>query len=102
VYGWLAVAFVGLFMMIEIDFNHLLAQFNSNDSRGSAAFVGIALSLGAAILYTVTTLVTKKIAKVPPDFVAFVQVLLGIFMLLPLADFTALPGGCPICGSHCI
>lgn len=91
IYGWLVIAFVGLFLMVEIDINSLYALFSANENGGGETLLGIALAIGAAILYTITTLVTKKVAKAPPHFVAFVQVTLGVFMLLPFVDFTALP-----------
>ena len=47
--------------------------------------------LGAALLWIVTTLVTKKVSQVPSTFVALVQVIVGVFMLLPFADFDNLP-----------
>lgn len=91
VYGWLIVAFIGLFLIIEIDVNQITSLFNSTQSNGGEAFIGILLALGAALLYTVTTLVTKQVSKTPPHFVAFIQVLLGIFMLIPFVNLEALP-----------
>ncbi|QUX94187.1 EamA family transporter [Marinomonas sp. CT5] len=89
---WLALAFVGLFFIVELDFNKIKALFSDDMSReGSSALFGLLLALGAALLYTVTTLVTKKVSQVPSTFVALVQVIVGVFMLLPFADFDNLP-----------
>ncbi|MGO2353674.1 MAG: DMT family transporter [Marinomonas foliarum] len=89
---WLALAFIGLFLIVELDLNELNALFSGEaSSDGSYALFGLSLALGAALLYTVTTLVTKKVSQVPSTFVALVQVVVGIFMLLPFADFNNLP-----------
>jgi drug/metabolite transporter (DMT)-like permease len=90
---WLTLAFVGLFLIVELDVNEILSLF-SNDSSASSepsALIGLLLALGAALLYTVTTLVTKKVSQVPSTFVALVQVIVGIFMLLPFVDLANLP-----------
>ncbi len=91
VYAWLAVAFIGLFLMINIEEGQLNELFSEGVFKTSDALIGVILALAAAVLYTVTTLVTKKIADAPPYFVALLQVILGCFMLLPLVDFSALP-----------
>lgn len=89
---WLALAFVGLFLIVELDLNELSALLSGEaSSDGSSALFGLLLALGAALLYTVTTLVTKKVSQVPSTFVALVQVIVGVFMLLPFADFDNLP-----------
>ncbi|MEP0072770.1 MAG: DMT family transporter [Marinomonas sp.] len=90
---WLALAFIGLFLIVELDVEELSALFSS--SRHSAgdpsALVGLLLALGAALLYTVTTLLTKKVSQVPSTFVALVQVVIGVLMLLPFMDASNLP-----------
>jgi len=89
---WLALAFIGLFLIVELDLSEISALFSGEaSSDGSSALFGLLLALGAALLYTVTTLVTKKVSQVPSTFVALVQVIVGIFMLLPFADFNDLP-----------
>ena len=89
---WLALAFIGLFLIVELDLNEISALFfDEASSDGSSALLGLLLALGAALLYTVTTLVTKKVSQVPSTFVALVQVIVGIFMLLPFVDFDRLP-----------
>lgn len=90
---WLALAFAGLFLIVELDVNEIAALFSNDENHSSepSALIGLLLALGAAMLYTVTTLVTKKVSQVPSTFVALVQVIVGIFMLLPFADFDNLP-----------
>ena len=90
---WLALAFSGLFLIVELDMDEIAALFSSdaNSSSEPSALIGLLLALGAAMFYTVATLVTKKVSQVPSTFVALVQVIVGIFMLLPFVDFTSLP-----------
>lgn len=78
--GWLAAAFAGL----------LLVSGVRPGDAGSLA--GIGLALLAAVLYALSTLVTKRIAGVRPHLIALVQVLVGIPLLLPFADFGAMSG----------
>ncbi|MFD3997999.1 DMT family transporter [Streptomyces sp. NPDC058583] len=73
--GWLAVAFVGLV---------LVSGVRPGDT-GSLAGLGFALA--AAVLYALATFVTKRITGVRPHLVALVQVLVGLPLLLPFADF---------------
>lgn len=89
---WLALAFVGLFLIVELDMKEISALFSDDSSnRDYAVLLGLLLALSAALLYTVTTLVTKKVSQVPSTVVALVQVIVGILMLLPFADFDSLP-----------
>ncbi|WPO72169.1 DMT family transporter [Streptomyces sp. KN37] len=78
--GWLAAAFAGLV---------LVSGVRPGDA-GSLA--GIGLALLAAVLYALSTLVTKQVTGVRPHLIALVQVLVGIPLLLPFADFGAVRG----------
>ncbi|MGV9880491.1 DMT family transporter [Streptomyces sp. NPDC003006] len=78
--GWLAAAFAGLV---------LVSGVRPGDT-GSLA--GIGLALLAAVLYALSTLVTKRVTGVRPHLIALVQVLVGIPLLLPFADFGAMSG----------
>ncbi|QEU92623.1 DMT family transporter [Streptomyces kanamyceticus] len=78
--GWLATAFAGL----------LLVSGVRPGDAGSLA--GIGLALLAAVLYALSTLVTKRITGVRPHLIALVQVLVGIPLLLPFTDFGAMSG----------
>jgi len=81
---WFLVAFVGLLCVIEID---------TTGASFSADYVfGLALAIGAAVLYAVATLVAKQLKGIPPHLLALTQVTLGIFILFPFADFGAAPG----------
>ncbi|MEU1121174.1 MULTISPECIES: DMT family transporter [unclassified Streptomyces] len=78
--GWLAAAFAGLV---------LVSGVRPGDA-GSLA--GIGLALLAAVLYALSTLVTKRVTGVRPHLIALVQVLVGIPLLLPFTDFGAMGG----------
>ncbi|SBS40055.1 aromatic amino acid exporter [Marinomonas spartinae] len=89
---WLALAFVGLVLIVELNPHELQELFIGDLNRtDSSALFGLLLALGAALLYTATTLITKKVSQVSSAFVALVQVIVGILMLLPFADFDNLP-----------
>jgi drug/metabolite transporter (DMT)-like permease len=81
--GFIAVAFAGLLMVVKIDPAGL--------SLTGGYLAGIGLALGAAALYAVASVVTKHLRGIPPHLIALVHVTLGIGMLAPFADLSALP-----------
>lgn len=79
---WLLVAFIGLLLIIELDYS----QINfSNDE-----FLGMLMALAAGFLYAVATLIVKKVKNLKSELVAFVQISLGVVFLWPLVDFAHL------------
>ncbi len=76
-WSWLALAFVGVVVLLSSE----LTQ-----SHGSSWLMGITLALGAAFFYALTAMITRKLRPVPPQHIAFIQVLTGVVMLLPLAQ----------------
>ncbi|GAA4906186.1 DMT family transporter [Streptomyces coeruleoprunus] len=78
--GWLAVAFAGLV---------LVAGVRPGDT---GSLEGLGFALLAAVLYAVSTIVTKRVTGVRPHLVALVQVLVGVPLLLPFASFGELGG----------
>ncbi|MGW5281574.1 DMT family transporter [Streptomyces collinus] len=82
--GWTAVAFAGLV---------LVSGVTPADLGGGGAYLtGVGQALLAALLYGLSTLVTKRITGVRPHLIALVQVLVGIPLLLPFADLGAMRG----------
>ncbi|ANY16073.1 DMT family transporter [Bordetella pseudohinzii] len=79
--AWTALAFGGLLCIL---------QWRHGPAPGGY-LLGLSLGLGAAACYTLTALIVKQLKHVPPQVLALVQVSLGVVMLLPLADFSALP-----------
>ncbi len=80
-WSWLALAFVGVVVLLSSE----LTQ-----SHGSSWLIGITLALGAAFFYALTAIITRKLRPIPPQHIAFIQVLTGVVMLLPLAQMPAL------------
>ncbi|WP_269932003.1 DMT family transporter [Aminobacter sp. HY435] len=78
--GWLAVAFAGMLMIVQ-----------AKSGTGTDYFTGILMALGAAFFYAIAAIVAKRLKGVPPHLIALVQVAVGVIMLAPFADFTALP-----------
>jgi drug/metabolite transporter (DMT)-like permease len=83
--GWIVIAFAGLILVSGVT----PADFTSG---GGTYLTGIGQALLAALLYGLSTLVTKRVTGVRPHLVALVQVLVGIPLLLPFADFGAMAG----------
>lgn len=81
--AWLALAFAGMLLIVQAK--------PGGAYSGSDYMTGIALSLGAAFLYAIASIVAKQLKGTPPHLIALIQVCVGILMLLPLADFTSLP-----------
>jgi drug/metabolite transporter (DMT)-like permease len=80
--GWVAVAFAGLILVSGVT--------PGDFTNGGSYVVGVGQALLAALLYGLSTLVTKRITGVRPHLVALVQVVVGIPLLLPFADFGAM------------
>lgn len=79
---WFVSAFVGLLLIVEI---------GMSDFTGNQQFLGFAMALGAAVLYAINTLLTRKLTNIRPEVIALVNTFIGIIVLMPLADFGALP-----------
>ncbi|ARP86493.1 DMT family transporter [Bordetella genomosp. 9] len=81
--AWAGVAFGGLLMLLDLQGSSAL----SHDHYLS----GLLLGMGAGFLYAVTAIIVKRLAGIPPHLLALVQAVVGIVMLAPMADFSALP-----------
>lgn len=81
--AWLGVAFVGLVMVVRVE-PAVLAM-------PGRYLEGIAYALGAAFLYAISSIITKRFKDTPPHLIAMLHVLLGIAMLAPFARFDAAP-----------
>lgn len=83
--GWIGLAFAGLILVSGVT----PADFAEGDG---SYLLGVGQALAAALLYGLSTIVTKRITGVRPHLIALVQVLVGIPLLLPFADFGAMSG----------
>jgi len=81
--AWLGVAFIGLVMVVRVE-PAVLAM-------PGQYFEGIAYALGAAFLYAISSIVTKRLKGTPPHLIAMLHVLFGIVMLAPFARFDQTP-----------
>nr|WP_263458436.1 DMT family transporter [Brenneria tiliae] len=81
---WLLVAFLGVILIGDPE--------NQTIAVGSSYLLGCGLALIAAALYAIATLASKFIKDIPPHVMALSQMLIGVVVLLPLADFRQLPG----------
>ncbi|MEJ6473896.1 DMT family transporter [Pseudoalteromonas piscicida] len=86
---WLTIAVVGLWLVIGIPYQEIVAVIFAQGSN--QAVFGLLLALGAAFLYTITTLMTKKVSQVPSGVVAVIQIFFGGLFLLPWVDFNHFP-----------
>jgi drug/metabolite transporter (DMT)-like permease len=80
---WLLIAFIGLVFVVKVEPAVLAVP--------GQYLVGIAYAVGAAAMYAVSSIITKRLKGTPPHLIALIQVATGVLMLLPLADFSALP-----------
>ena len=81
---WVAIAFIGVIFVSDTD----LSSFTLT----SDSMIGLMLALSAAVLYAVATMITKQLKGIRPHLIAFIQVSLGIVLLMPLASFEGVAG----------
>lgn len=82
--GWMGLAFAGMLAMT-------VSGTSLSGHAGQGYLTGILLALAAAFCYAVAAFVTRRLRSTSPYVIALVQVLTGIVILAPLADFNALP-----------
>lgn len=85
-WGWLLLAFSGVVILLS---SELINAHNAN------LITGIAMALGAAFFYALTAIITRKLRPLSPQHIAFIQVLVGVVILLPLAHFVTLTDNFP-------
>ncbi|MBW0450260.1 DMT family transporter [bacterium M00.F.Ca.ET.228.01.1.1] len=81
--AWLLLAFVGLVFVVKVEPAVLAVP--------GQYLVGIGYAVGAAAMYAVSSIITKRLKGTPPHLIALIQVSLGVVMLAPLVRFDALP-----------
>ncbi|ELY3084453.1 DMT family transporter [Klebsiella aerogenes] len=74
-WGWLLLAFGGVVILLS---SELTPSHNDN------LVTGIILALGAAFFYALTAIIARKLQPLPAQHIAFIQVIVGTAMLLPL------------------
>lgn len=80
--AWLSVAFVGMLAIVT--------AHGDQSNTGDDYLVGVALALGAALLYAIAALIIKRLKEVPPHLMALIQVTTGALLLAPLMQLHSL------------
>lgn len=80
--AWLSVAFLGMLAIVTA---------HGDQPAGDDYLAGIALALGAALLYAIAALIIKRLKAVPPHLMALIQVTTGALLLAPLVPWNSLP-----------
>lgn len=80
---WLAVAFGGVLLIAQ-------AQPDARYS-GAGYAAGVLMALGAAFLYALAAIITKKLSGAPPHLIALIQLCVGILVFAPFANLSNLP-----------
>ena len=80
---WLGVAFLGMLAIVS--------AHGQQGEGGGQYLLGIALALGAALLYAFAALIIKRLTGTPPHLIALIQVCAGVLLLAPWANWSSLP-----------
>ena len=80
---WLGVAFAGVL---------LIAHARPDAGYGGTGYAaGVLMALGAAFLYALAAIITKKLSGAPPHLIALIQLCVGILVFAPFATLSQLP-----------
>jgi drug/metabolite transporter (DMT)-like permease len=81
--AWLLIAFAGLVLIVRVEPAVL--------TMPGQYLHGVALAFGAALLWAVSSIVTKHLKGTPPHLLALITTLSGIVLLAPFVHYRALP-----------
>jgi drug/metabolite transporter (DMT)-like permease len=84
--AWLGIAFAGVLLIV-----YARPSSAAYAAPASSYIAGVLMALGAAFLYAVSAILTKKLGNTPPHFIALVHVCVGTVMIAPFADLANLP-----------
>jgi len=82
--AWLAVAFLGLVCVVEVQPAVLAVP--------GEYLQGVAYAAGAAFLYAISSIITRHLKGTPPHLIALVQLAFGALALAPFIHYGTLPG----------
>ncbi|WP_281075672.1 DMT family transporter [Klebsiella quasivariicola] len=85
-WGWLLLAFAGVVILLSSELM---------PAHGEGLITGVLLALGAAFFYALTAIIARKLHPLPAQHIAFIQVLVGVVMLLPLVHAPAFSASFP-------
>ena len=81
--AWLAVAFIGLVCVVEVQPAVLAVP--------GEYLQGVACAAGAAFLYAISSIITRHLKGTPPHLIALVQLAFGALALAPFIRYGTLP-----------
>ncbi|MFP4905358.1 DMT family transporter, partial [Paraburkholderia sp. BR14261] len=81
--AWLAVAFLGLVCVVEVQPAVLAVP--------GEYLQGVACAAGAAFLYAISSIITRHLKGTPPHLIALVQLAFGALALAPFIHYGTLP-----------
>ncbi|MCX5541791.1 DMT family transporter [Paraburkholderia sp. CNPSo 3076] len=81
--AWLAVAFLGLVCVVEVEPAVLAVP--------GEYLQGVAYAAGAAFLYAISSIITRHLKGTPPHLIALVQLAFGALALAPFIHYGTLP-----------
>lgn len=85
-WGWLLLAFGGVVILLSSELT---------PAHEEGLTTGVLLALGAAFFYALTAIIARKLHPLPAQHIAFIQVLVGVVMLLPLVHASELTASFP-------
>ena len=85
-WGWLLLAFGGVVILLSSELT---------PAHEEGLTTGVLLALGAAFFYALTAIIARKLHPLPAQHIAFIQVLVGVVMLLPLVHTPELTASFP-------
>ncbi|OKB68278.1 multidrug DMT transporter permease [Serratia marcescens] len=80
--GWLLVAFAGMVLIVT---------GRQSGGGGDDYLLGVALALGAALMYAIAAAIVKQLAALPPQLIVLIQLTVGALALVPFAGLAQLP-----------
>ena len=85
-WGWLLLAVGGVVILLSSELT---------PAHEEGLTTGVLLALGAAFFYALTAIIARKLHPLPAQHIAFIQVLVGVVMLLPLVHAPELTASFP-------
>ncbi|MCP1103903.1 DMT family transporter [Serratia nevei] len=80
--GWLLLAFAGMVLIVT---------GRQSGGGGDDYQLGVALALGAALMYAIAAAIVKQLAMLPPQLIVLIQLTVGALALAPFAGLSTLP-----------
>ncbi|ELY1862694.1 DMT family transporter [Serratia marcescens] len=80
--SWLLLAFTGMVLIVT---------GRQNSAGGDDYLLGVALALGAALMYAIAAAIVKRLAALPPQLIVLIQLTVGALALAPFAGLATPP-----------